>query len=266
LLSDYTTSDNIHLYKGQHVQIVQRLNNEFSIIQLLNTNNNSSSSSNTSNTITATTAGSESTTSPTSPSTATIVQPKHLIEVQVPNSIIKCRIKSVFDGNLSCTIVLIRIVRCIISNFYNLVKADLQSTSTTQNSNGDNDSELSKLNSAGALSGSAAAVAAAAKRKGSFKKWLRSSHRKLTSNSSSSSTATQRPALKDIDSGNNVNSLLSNAKNGVGANQKYLHLSSNVDIENMSKIKVRNVSIATALFFFYIKVLIFRRYLVIAKI
>jgi hypothetical protein len=101
LLSDYTTSDNIHLYKGQHVQIVQRLNNEFSIVQLLNTNNNvnNSSSSNISNPMATTTASTSVSESATSPTTATsIVQPKQLIEVQVPNSIIKCRIKSTFDG------------------------------------------------------------------------------------------------------------------------------------------------------------------------
>jgi hypothetical protein len=56
------------------------------------------------------------------------------------------------------------------------------------------------------------AAAAAAKRKGSFKKWLRSSHRKFTSNSNNR-------GLKD-----NLNS------NGTS---KYLNLSTSSDLESL---------------------------------
>ena len=63
-------------------------------------------------------------------------------------------------------------------------------------------------------------AAAAAKRKGSFKKWLRSSHRKFTSNS-------------------NTRSLIKDNTNAINNQQKYLNLSTNSDIENL-KIKVKN--------------------------
>ncbi len=83
----------------------------------------------------------------------------------------------------------------------------LESQST---SNNENDFDISKSTTASAA---AAAAAAAAKRKGSFKKWLRSSHRKLTSTTMSSTTGSR------------------------GTNQKLLQLSSNSDLDSM-KIKV----------------------------
>jgi hypothetical protein len=83
LLSDYTTSDNVHLVKGQHVQIVQRLNNELCIVQLLSGTNKDES-------------GASST--PTTGS-AHVPGQKQIIEVQIPLSIIKSRIKPAnFDG------------------------------------------------------------------------------------------------------------------------------------------------------------------------
>ena len=38
MLSDYTTSENIQLTKGQQVQIIQKLNNESCLVQLVNSN------------------------------------------------------------------------------------------------------------------------------------------------------------------------------------------------------------------------------------
>ncbi|CAF0832793.1 unnamed protein product [Brachionus calyciflorus] len=102
LTSDYTTIENINLTKGQHIQIIQRLNNDFSLVQLLdNVNNNNQAQSNN----------------------------RQNVEIQIPNSIIKSKHK-------------------VVNEDVNL------------------DDE---------------AKVAAAKRKGSFKKWLRSSHRKFTS-------------------------------------------------------------------------------------
>jgi hypothetical protein len=99
LLSDYTTSDNIHLLKGQHVQIVQRLNNEFCIVQLLS--NNSNSSNETGTLATAAAAITPATSTPTGAAPLSGGQ-KQLIEVQVPLSIIKARIKTAnFDGKFT---------------------------------------------------------------------------------------------------------------------------------------------------------------------
>lgn len=72
ILSDYTTNDNIHLTRGQHVQIVNR-NNDQLTVQLLNNFDGSSSSSSSSSA-------------------------KQCIEVQIPISLVKCRVKSVNDG------------------------------------------------------------------------------------------------------------------------------------------------------------------------
>lgn len=114
MISDYTTSDNVTLTKGQHIQIIQRLNNDFSIVQLLDHLNGSNS--------------------------------KHYIEVEIPNSIIKSKHK--LDEN--------------------------------QNSEEDPNK-------------------AAAKRKGSFKKWLRSSHRKFTSQTASIKVSHNKLSNSDID-------------------------------------------------------------------
>ena len=72
LLNDYLTIDNVQLYKGQHVQILNRLNSEYYMVQLLN-----SAVDNTSQT------------------------PKQVIEVQVPISLIKTRTKPNTDGKLN---------------------------------------------------------------------------------------------------------------------------------------------------------------------
>ena len=74
MLGDYTTSDNVHLFKGQHVQIIQRLNNEFCLVQLLSNSN-----------LTDQTNG----------------QPKQVVEVQVPIGLIKYRNKHLnIEGTL----------------------------------------------------------------------------------------------------------------------------------------------------------------------
>jgi hypothetical protein len=67
---------------------------------------------------------------------------------------------------------------------------------------------------------------AAAKRKGSFKKWLRSSHRKFTSNSSSGNAQTRQNGA--------VNSKM---ENGGGAASKYLNLTTSSDLAETLKNK-----------------------------
>ena len=164
LLSDYTTPDNIHLYKGQHIQVMQRLNNEFCLVQVLNTETQTSNE----------------------PSTS--ASSKKAIEVQVPVNLIKSRMKT-------------------ITNQQQPSGASFDETG--------NDNENEKSSSAAAV---------AAKRKGSFKKWLRSSHRKFTSNSSSGRI------LKE--SSNNGSTLNSTTSTVNGASQKYS------DLDNMKIKKV----------------------------
>lgn len=114
MISDYTTSDNVTLTRGQHIQIIQRINNDFSIVQLLDHINGSNS--------------------------------KQYIEVEIPNSIIKAKHKSDENQNL--------------------------------------EEDPAKV---------------AAKRKGSFKKWLRSSHRKFTSQTSSVKVSQNKLSNSDIE-------------------------------------------------------------------
>jgi len=78
LTSDYTTVDNIQLFKGQHVQIVQRLSNDICLVQLVNSAENSTNSEQ-------------------------AIKSKQVIEVQVPIGLIKTRSKlnnNNVDGNL----------------------------------------------------------------------------------------------------------------------------------------------------------------------
>jgi hypothetical protein len=162
LLSDYTTSDNIQLHKGQHIQIIQRLNNEFCLAQLLV------------NDITPSNVSSSSVTG----SSAQHQPQQHKIEVQIPLNLIKYRFNKLTFDESSIT-------------------SDQQDESANKT------------------------FAAAAKRKSSFKKWLRASHRKFTSSQSQSSTTTT--------------STNSRAKE-INVPQK-LELSSKSDLENL-KIKV----------------------------
>jgi hypothetical protein len=116
-LDDYVTSDNVHLHKGQHVQLINRVNNELCVVQLLNNtvdNNNSSS-------LASPNSLNNSSTTTTSASTTKR-------EVTIPISLIKCRVKP----------------------------------STAISSLDESDDKIN-----------------AAKRKGSFKSWIRSSHRKF---------------------------------------------------------------------------------------
>ena len=71
LISDYTINENLQLYKGQHVQIIQRLNNEFCLVQLLNSTVVDSPKDN---------------------------SHKQFIEFQIPISILKSRNKIVIEG------------------------------------------------------------------------------------------------------------------------------------------------------------------------
>ncbi len=78
MTSDYTTVDNIQLFKGQHVQIVQRLSNDICLVQLVNSAENSTNSEQ-------------------------AIKSKQVIEVQVPIGLIKTRSKlnnNNVDGNL----------------------------------------------------------------------------------------------------------------------------------------------------------------------
>jgi hypothetical protein len=71
---------------------------------------------------------------------------------------------------------------------------------------------------------------AAAKRKGSFKKWLRSSHRKFTSNSSNIRNG-GNGSLKD-------NSILNTSSN---CTSKYLNLTTSSDLETLkNKVSIIN--------------------------
>ncbi len=73
LLGDYTTTENVQLYKGQHVQIIQRLNNDYCLVQLLNHPSGSNEANN-----------------------STQKQP---LEVQIPSNLIKIRTKFILaDG------------------------------------------------------------------------------------------------------------------------------------------------------------------------
>ena len=72
------TTDNVHLFKGQHIQILQRLNNECCLVQLL------------------------SDSKPTGGENANGLngQQKQVVEVQVPISLIKYRNKHLnIDGD-----------------------------------------------------------------------------------------------------------------------------------------------------------------------
>lgn len=157
------TSDNVHLYKGQHVQVIQKLNNDQCIVQLLNnlelaspTNNNN----NNSNAATSVTSGNSS--------SNTSGKPQQVIEVQIPISLIKSRSRNVnnsssnYDGNNATTFLIIYFsFSTSLSCNFSLPICFLRPKSEENEDPG---------------------KSAAAKRKGSFKKWLRSSHRKLTSN------------------------------------------------------------------------------------
>jgi len=163
LASDYTTVDNIQLYKGQHVQIIQRLNNEFVLVQLVNNNSTESSD----------------------------IKSKQIIEVQIPVSLIKSRNK--------------------LSNL-----DDIQSTSTCSNATNANTNSTETDESAKVSALINSTAAAAAKRKGSFKKWLRSSHRKFTSNGTNTSrlnTKNDNPQQKtlNLSSSSDLKKVLSNS-------------------------------------------------------
>ncbi len=74
LTSDYTTADNIQLFKGQHVQIIQRLNNDTCLVHVINNS---------------------------AESTSDLKSSKQLIEVQIPAQLIKMRNNKLHtDGNL----------------------------------------------------------------------------------------------------------------------------------------------------------------------
>ena len=75
LTSDYTTVDNIQLFKGQHVQIIQRLGNDICLVHVINNNNNNNNAESTSD-----------------------LKSKQLIEVQIPAQLIKARNKLHNDG------------------------------------------------------------------------------------------------------------------------------------------------------------------------
>lgn len=98
LQNDYITSDNVHLFKGQHVQVLQRLNNDLCLVQLLNCNNLELSSSSSANTNTNTNINTNNNTSSCSNSKQ---QQQHVIEVQIPTSLIKSRHRNNYDGNFS---------------------------------------------------------------------------------------------------------------------------------------------------------------------
>ena len=65
------------MYKGQHIQIIQKINNELCLVQLLNQSNPELQS----------------------PSNGTPNQ-KQIIEVQIPINLIRFRNKSNIEGNL----------------------------------------------------------------------------------------------------------------------------------------------------------------------
>lgn len=71
-------------------------------------------------------------------------------------------------------------------------------------------------------------AAAAAKRKGSFKKWLRSSHRKFTSNNGTTNNTTNTTITTNRKSENEMNT------------QKYLNLSSGSDLKVKKKLIQNN--------------------------
>lgn len=105
-------------------------------------------------------------------------------------------------------------MKCIIFYF-----KDVQSSNSfLSQSNENEDSTKALVNSS---------AAAAAKRKGSFKKWLRSSHRKFTSNNGGASTSGNRGGIIKTDNSNGNHQT-------VNPQQKYLNLSSSSDL------KVRN--------------------------
>lgn len=99
LQTDYITSDNVHLFKGQHVQIVQRINNDFCLVQLLNNvdaaaavaANSSSTSSPTSASSSLLSTSSSQATNVNNSSNSLNNSGKQVIEVQIPVSLIKCR-------------------------------------------------------------------------------------------------------------------------------------------------------------------------------
>ena len=78
LTSDYTTVDNIQLFKGQHVQIIQRLGNDLCLVHVINNNNNNNNNA-------------ESTSD---------LKSKQLIEVQIPAQLF-C--KSSFKNYNNCS-------------------------------------------------------------------------------------------------------------------------------------------------------------------
>jgi hypothetical protein len=94
------------------------------------------------------------------------------------------------------------------------------------------------------MNGRSAAAAVAAKRKGSFKKWLRSSHRKFTSTSNSR-------LLKDAS-----NTATASNTNGPNGAQKYSDLD-NMKIKVCTQKKFNNKCIIT---FCKLNFILFRKY------
>ncbi len=86
LYADYVTSDNIQLFKGQHVQVLHRTNNEFVAVQLIN-------NSMLDNTSVSGTSSSQ--------------YSKKIIEVQLPISLIRTRNKLNTDGKFYIIIIFI---------------------------------------------------------------------------------------------------------------------------------------------------------------
>lgn len=68
------------MYKGQHIQVIQRINNDFCLVQLLNSNHSNGTDS----------TGNQ----------ASNQAQKQLIEVQIPIGLIKSRIRSSYDGKI----------------------------------------------------------------------------------------------------------------------------------------------------------------------
>jgi hypothetical protein len=145
---DYNTNENVCLVKGQHVQLIQKINNDSCIVKLANGNVNESQ--------------------------------QQIFEIPInilkPSSLKKLSndgCKSLAKLFISCNPI-----------FNELIFSLALETPSFQSS----DDTVAQAN------------AGASKRKGSFKKWLRASHRKLTSSSMSSTALVPTNLARSRDS------------------------------------------------------------------
>ena len=77
------TIENVQLYKGQHVQVLNRINNEYCMVKLLTSNNSAL----------------DTTTTSSSTVMSLSQVPKQIVEVQVPVILIKIRSKLNTEGS-----------------------------------------------------------------------------------------------------------------------------------------------------------------------